>query len=404
MNRIIKWIAILLVFAFFGAGLLNFLYLRMPEDYDKRLDAIASQAERGAARGHYPGVMWAVVTEGEVLASGAAGFADLASQTPMTPDTIMPIGSISKVFAGLAGAFAAEEGALDLNAPIADILSIPFDPPDGAPRSFAQLATHTAGIVDTDAGYEEVGYYYGDTKHPVSLASFLTRYLGAGEDLYSPENFGDWAPGEVYAYSNVGAGLAGLVIAYATGQAYDAYTRDKIIDPLGLSGFWGHKGPAAGTTPARATLYTRDDSGAFEAIAPYALATWPDGQFNASANDLAKLMAMYLGNGRLDGAQVIPASVVTMQKTPRVQSIPGKETEGDFIGLFWERETLEVGPIPLTFEGHSGGDPGVVTFMYQEPGSQTGFVMMFNGEPDGTLGLLSIVRLALLLAGMPQPA
>ncbi len=403
MARIFKWVGILLIVLFFGAGILNAIYLRMPAGYDERLAAVAAQAERGAARGHYPGVMWAVVTDGDVLASGAAGFADLASQTPMTPDTIMPIGSITKVFAGLSGALAADEGLLDLDAPITDVLSIPFDPPDAAARSFAHLATHTAGIVDTDAGYEEVGYHYGDAAHPVALDAFLTRYLSADGDLYAAENFGDWAPGARYEYSNIGAGLAGQVIADATGQDYAAYTRTQIIDPLGLTGFWGHEGPAAGATPAQATLYNRDADGAFEAIPPYGLATWPDGQFNASVNDLAKLMAMYLGDGRLDGAQVIQAAAVTLQKTPRVQGISGKELEGDFIGLFWERETLEVGPIPLSFEGHSGGDPGVVTFMYQEPGSPTGFVLMFNGEPDGTFGFLSIVRLALLLAGMPLP-
>ena len=105
----------------------------------------------------------------------------------------------------------------------------------------------------------------------------------------------------------------------------------------------------------------------------------------------------------LDGEQVIPAEAVTLQKTPRVAGIPGKEVEGDFIGLFWERETLDIGPMSLTFEGHSGGDPGVMTFMYQEPGSPTGFVMMFNGEPEGVFGFYAIVRLALLLGGMPVP-
>ena len=44
-----------------------------------------------------------------------------------------------------------------------------------------------------------------------------------------------------------------------------------------------------------------------------------------------------------------------------------------------------------------------MTFMYQEPGSPTGFVMMFNGEPDGVFGFYAIVRLALLLGGMPVP-
>ena len=66
-------------------------------------------------------------------------------------------------------------------------------------------------------------------------------------------------------------------------------------------------------------------------------------------------------------------------------------------------ELTTVGPIALTLEGHSGGDPGVITFMYRTPDHPTGFVLMFNGEPEGTMGLLAIVRLVRLLAGMPLP-
>lgn len=267
MKRALKWLGASIALLLVATSLAVTLYLHTPSGYDARLAAITRTAERGAARGHWPGVMWAVVTDGGVLETGAAGFADIAGNLPMTPETIMPIGSITKVLAGLSGSLAFEDGVLDLDAPITEVLSVPFDPPDGAVRSFADLATHTAGILDSDAGYEVVGYHFGDTAHPVSLDQFLTRYLAADGDLYDPANFGDWAPGTRYAYSNIGAGLAGQVIADATGTPCATFTQRRIIDPLGMSGFWGHLGPAPGTNPPQATLYGRTETGDLEPLA-----------------------------------------------------------------------------------------------------------------------------------------
>lgn len=397
MRRILFILLLVMLGLGLAGGIGAWAYFHGPADYDRRLAKIERLAERGAAKGRWAGVMWAVVAPGAVLDTGAAGFADLAQGRAMRADTIMPIGSISKVLVGYAGALAAGEGALDLDAPIREVLSIAFDPSDGSARSFADLATHAAGIEDTDAGYEEVGYHYGDVVHPVPLAQFLARYLGQDGDLYASENFAPHAPGTAYAYSNIGAGLAAQVIADATGVPFADYS-SAAIAPLGLSGFWGNTGE---TSPLSATLYGRDEDNGFDPLPPYGLATWPDGQFNASGRDLARLFAAMLGQGRLDGQQLLNADALTLQQTPRLSGVPGKDSDGDWIGLFWERETQSIGPMKLTFEGHSGGDPGVVTFMYRAPGSDTGFVLMFNSEPRHMGDILEIVRLARLLAGMP---
>ena len=394
MRRVIRLLGWFVVAATALAGAATVWYFYVPDELETRLRAIERQAMRGAEQGHWPGVMWAVVEPGEVVATGAAGFASLNEELRMSPQTTMPIGSITKVLAGLAGSIAVEEGVLNLDAPISDVLSFTVETPYPEQITFAHLATHTAGILDSDAGYEDVGYHFGATRHPLLLTDFLSAYLSTGGELYETAHFGDWAPGTVYTYSNVGAALAGQVISDAARQPYDEFTMERIVSPLGLSGFWGHIGPPDTASAPQATLYTRDPDGAFQALPPYGLATWPDGQFNASAADLARLMAMMMGDGELEGQQVFPASVILRQKTPRVMNLAGKEEPGDFIGLFWERETLRLGPLKLTFAGHSGGDPGVLTFMYHDPESPRGFVLMFNGEPQGLMGLLAIVRLA----------
>lgn len=382
------------------AGIAAFALLRPPAKFDARVAFVTDLIDKGARAGTWPGVMWAVIQDGEIAASGAGGFADLEAQRPMTPDTTMPIASISKVIVGLAGAQAIEDGALDPDRPITDYLSFSPAFPDGAPRSFAHLATHTSGLRDSDAGYDGAAYHIGATRHPVPLKGFLQSYLTEGGALYDAEaNFTGQAPGTQYEYSNIGAGLAAQVIADATGEDFGAYSTRTIVQPLGLSGFWGPERESPG--PQAAKLYTRDDSGALTPFEPYGLATWPDGQFNASAHDLARLLSAVIHEGSVSDGTGLSPEVIARLTTPLAEDIPGMEAPGDAVGLFWSRETLNLIVFSLRGEGHNGGDPGIATFMYRRPGTDDGFVAMMNTEPDSPWQMLQAIRLLHALSGFP---
>ena len=299
---------------------------------------------------------------------------------------------------GLAGAQAIHDGALDPAAPLSDYLSLDVAWPDGVARSFTHLATHTSGILDTDAGYEEVGYHFGATTHPMSLEGFLSAYLTEGGGLYDADaNFGEGPPGSRYDYSNIATGLAGQAIGDAVGEDFAAYSA-RVLAPLALSAGWGHLGPAP---DGAATLYSRDEAGDLEALPPYGLATWPDGQFNASARDLAKLLATVMGGGRYEGVPLIAPEVIALLTSPRAAGLDGMDDD-DEVGLFWSTETLSYGIWRLHLEGHSGGDPGVFTMMYRTAGTDTGFVLMLNGEPEGLFALIRLARIATLLSEMPE--
>lgn len=221
-------------------GLVGYFALRAPLDHDKRIARITRLAEQGVARGYWPGLMWAEVAPGQIVSVGAAGFANVEGQQSMTVTTSMPIGSISKVVVGVSAAQAIHDGFLNAAQPLTDFLTVPLDVPDGFSRTFENLATHTSGILDADIAYEKNGYHFGATRHPVQLPDFLSSYLWKDGTLYDAEaNFGGWAPGTRYEYSNIGAGLAGQAISDATGQSFVDYSMSQVVDPLGLSGFWG---------------------------------------------------------------------------------------------------------------------------------------------------------------------
>ena len=59
--------------------------------------------------------------------------------------------------------------------------------------------------------------------------------LHVGGRYYVKEkNFHPWKPGEKYQYSNVGFGLLGYLVERLSGESFDAFTKKRIFDPLGM--------------------------------------------------------------------------------------------------------------------------------------------------------------------------
>ncbi|MBN4683912.1 beta-lactamase family protein, partial [Pandoraea nosoerga] len=105
------------------------------------------------------------------------GYADVASKRPYTPQTVQPIGSISKTLIGVALMKGVERGWFTLDDDIDTLLPFPVRNPDfpDKPITLRQLATHTSGIVDREAVYE-AGYVAGD-RNDLQIAGFLKDYF-----------------------------------------------------------------------------------------------------------------------------------------------------------------------------------------------------------------------------------
>ncbi|HEU5186539.1 MAG TPA: serine hydrolase domain-containing protein, partial [Gemmatimonadaceae bacterium] len=95
-----------------------------------------------------PGMSIAVVRDTQVIYAKGFGWADVEARTPVTPQTIFYIASTTKSFTGLAAALLAEQGRLDLDAPLSRYLptarlQTPLNPDSITLRS---LLSHTHGI------------------------------------------------------------------------------------------------------------------------------------------------------------------------------------------------------------------------------------------------------------------
>ncbi len=178
------------------------------------VDALAAEALEA---GPLAGVSVAVVRDGETVVSKGYGLADIGRGVRSTPETIYPIGSLTKQFTAAAILQLVEAGRLSLDDDLGELL--PNFPTQGHHVTVRHLLNHTSGIAnhtDLAGGRGEPG---------------TTRQ--AVVDLIAAHRF-DFAPGERFSYSNSGFLLLGLVIEKVTGSTYASYLDEHVFERAGL--------------------------------------------------------------------------------------------------------------------------------------------------------------------------
>lgn len=157
------------------------------------------------------------------------GFGQLSRESDQAPDqnTSFEIGSISKVFTSLCLARMATNGKLSLDDAVVQHLPATIDvkPGEGTPISLLDLATHHSGLprvplnmLATGKARDNPYVDYDETK----LSEFLKGW---------PLTRGD---NTAYAYSNLGAGLLGWLLAHANETDYDTMVEQLVCRPLYL--------------------------------------------------------------------------------------------------------------------------------------------------------------------------
>ena len=172
------------------------------------LDRLDEYCTEALAEHGCPSVSVAVAERGEVVLTGAYGLADVAGGRAATPDTVYGLASVTKPITATAVCLAADEGLLDLDAPVPGDFRWP------APTA-RQLLRHRGGL---GAYY---AWDYGDGERPIDADRYTVLYR---------------RPGTGFAYANLGYRLLGRLLEAATGQELGAFVRERVFEPLGLTG------------------------------------------------------------------------------------------------------------------------------------------------------------------------
>ena len=350
--------------------------------------ALTEKLEKIQKLGFLPGFAVAVLSPDGIHYQKGFGYSDLNSKKPFTIHSLQNIGSISKTLTGVALVTLIEEGKLDYDTLINDFLPFKIQNPKhhDAAITIRQLATHTSSIVDADA-YEHTYVFQEkitipeeklpeDLKDyipiynkniPMSLIDFIKGMMHPSGSWYSDENFLKSKPGSEYEYSNMNAAIAGYIIEQVSGKSYEEYTQEIILNPLSMSNSgWSHE-----EIDSRkfVSLYLSNN----EQIPPYSLISFADGGLITSIYDMSlffhEMIKGYFGSD---------SKILSKESFTKMMS-PVYSSEEINSGMFWtiNRRGLI---------GHTGGDPGIMTFMMFDPKTRYGriiFTNKYDEEGDG---------------------
>ncbi len=299
------------------------------------------------ARNRVPGAVVSVVSLGRTVFEKGYGYADLEDRVPFDPSrSLVRIASITKLFTWTAVMQQVEAGRLDLSADVNRYLTA-FTVPATYPQPVTLL-----DLMDHNAGFED--RVTGTGARAAADVPPLGRYLAAN----MPARIRP--PGQVSGYSNYGAALAGYIVSQVSGQPYDRYVSQHILQPLGMAHTTATEpvpAPLAGdlarsydsdTTPPRRVPFEFDPM-------------TPDGAVSTTADDMARFMTAHLSGG---GGILSPATTALMHQ----RSFSADPRLNGYAHGFMER----------TIDGHR---------VLAHDGSWEGFLSALFLVPDCDLGL-----------------
>ena len=306
-----------------------------------------------AEKHQFPGFVFGVVVDGKLVHSGSYGYTDLAKKTPVSTQSVFRIASMTKSFTGLAILQLRDAGKLRLDDPaenyIPELKKVTYLTTDAPKITIRHLMTHAAGFPEDNP--------WGDRQ----LADSDEEMIALIEEGISFSN----VPGIAYEYSNLGFTLMGNIVSRVSGQPYQVYIKENILQPLGMED----------------TYWEYDNVPDNQLAHGYRLAEGPwedepllhDGSFGAmggmltSMNDFVEYMALHLSAWPpRDGEKQPVLSRSSLREMHQPQRISyfnpdykypdGSEcgiVAGYYAGLGWVQDCE--GRVRI---GHTGGLPG----------------------------------------------
>jgi CubicO group peptidase (beta-lactamase class C family) len=318
--------------------------------------------------GDIAGVVVAVVKDGNVLLQRGYGYADVDKRIRMDPEkTEVRPGSTSKLFTWTAVMQLVEQGKLDLHRNVDDYLDFKVSPPSGKPITLVDLMNHRGGF---EEGIK--GVLATDPHELQSTEMYLKQHP---RPLLFPT-------GEVPAYSNYGAALAGYIVQRVSGERFEQYLDRHIFQPLGMlhSTFEQPLPQRLQDGVAKGYRTASDPPGLFELIV-----TGPAGSMTTTAADMTRFMFAHLQEGRVGSYEMLRSQTAQLMYTPSQPALPGFATMAH--GFFYETKNGH------TVIGHGGDTVTFHTELYLLPQQAVGIFYSFNsrGRDDAVYGLRRVM-------------
>lgn len=326
------------------------------------------------------GLSVAVVKKGNIIYTHSFGSKDITSNTPLSDNDIFRIASISKSFSASSIMQLVEAGKLSLDDDFSDLVGFKVRNPEFPETviTLKMVLSHRSGINDSQ------GYFNLDVINPAKNPDWAKCY-------------NSYAPGTGYQYCNLNYNMVGTIIEKFSGERFDNYVKNHILNPLGLYG--GYNVDSLDSSRF-ATIYDYNAAAKTFSPSPMAYAPRreeiknyvmgystpifsPTGGMKISATDLAKYMIMHMNYGKSNGHRIMSKKHAKLMQT--------KISEEEGYGLaMTTRADLIPGKV---MNGHTGSAYGLYSAMFFNPKEKFGLVVITNGcNPTSTGGINDVLR------------
>jgi CubicO group peptidase (beta-lactamase class C family) len=298
-----------------------------------RLARIAAWQQSQVDAGAFSGAVAAIARNGRVAYLRAVGFRDQAKTSPLQPDAIFWIASMTKPVTSVAAMMLVEEGKLDLAAPVHQYLpelkdmmvavetkhpatggiDLAFEP-QKHPMTVEDLLRHTAGLVYGVGGTKVDQLYhkslYGNAgvyRRDKTLADFVS---GLAKLPLAHQ------PGEVWDYG-LAVDVLARVIEVASNQPFDQFLETRLFRPLGMvdTGFYVPEAKLSRLVdPPAGGWGGPPDSVLADVTKPTRLFSGGGGLASTTA-DYLRFGQMLLNGGELDGVRILSSATVRRMTT-----------------------------------------------------------------------------------------
>ncbi len=359
-------------------------------DFDSaKLAAIPAKMQEFVDQQHLAGAVTVVGTRDGIVSCEAVGRQNLENAQPMAKNSLFRIASMTKPITALGVMLLVDEGKLSVDDAVQKYLPefrgqlllasrtpelVTLKKPS-RPITIRDLLTHTSGLPGFPEGLAD-------------LYAARNRTLAEGVLAVSQQPL-QFEPGSKWAYCNTGIDTLGRIIEVVSGQAYEAFLKQRVFDPLGMTDTTFY--PSAEQLPRVAMTYDRKDGKLVAAgghiIGPTAGAKYPipAGGLYSTGADLAKLYQLMLGRGVLGDQRILSEHSVATMTTVQTADLPCGFVPGMSFGFGWAVVKQPEGVTGMLSPGTFGHGGAFGTQGWIEPQRGVFYILLIQrvGLPNG---------------------
>jgi len=327
---------------------------------DKVFKEISHRIVSEMKRLQVPGVSIGIYHKGK---EWTAGFGVTSAEHPLavTPDTLMQVGSISKTFTGTLLMMLAEQGKVDLDAPVRKYIK-DFKLSDEHVTkkvTIRHLLTHTGGWV---------GDYFNSFGDGDDALDRMVKDIAKLPQIQPL--------GKIWSYNNTGFNIASRVIEMVTKKSYEQALQEMLLNPLGMNMTYLYPSDILFTHRFVVGHYRKDKK--LKVARPWAIGRAGNGVGGvvSTVRELLKYARFHMGNGKVNDKRIIQKKSLEAMRVKQINA----GGRGD-MGITWFLRYAK----DLTGYAHGGATHGQQAYFFYIPEKDFALAILTNSDDGGII-------------------